>query len=138
MSIIPENCNACGFFGENKCLHDHGSDTDVGDGSHLPQHCPIKEDVLDAKRFKVKYRGEGFYLIVATLEGQPWEVFVEHAINRKYTLQYMMSAWDTATRFISRDLKREPLASTVQQLERSSRQKEDLPDIIGGKLKEWL
>ena len=138
MSSIPENCDACAFFGKNKCLHDHGKNIDVGDGSELPNRCPIKEDVLDAKRFKVQYRTENFYLMISELEGNPWEVFVEHAVSGQHSLQYMMSAWDTATRFISRDLKREPLESTIRQLEKSSRQKNDLPYIIANKLKEWL
>jgi len=138
MSELPINCNICAFFGENKCLHDHGLKIDVGDGSILPDRCPIKEDVLDAKRFKVQYRTENFYLMITELEGKPWEVFVEHAVSGKYDLQYMMSAWDTATRFISRDLKREPLESTIKQLEKASRQKNDLPYIIANKLKEWL
>lgn len=138
MSTIPNSCDTCAFFGEDKCLHDHGRKIDVGDGSELPWRCPIKEDVLSGKRFKVCYRGEQFYLMILELEGKPWEIFVEHAISGKHSLQYMLASWDTNTRFISRDLKREPLESTIRQLEKASRQKNDLPHIIVDKLKRWL
>ena len=138
MSLVPKSCDLCGFFGKNRCLHDHGKGVDIGDGSKLPKFCPLKDDILEATRFKVRYRTEPFYLMVVEREGKPWEVFVEHAVNRKPSLQFMLASWDCNTRFISRDLKREPLESTIRQLTKSSRQKNDLPYIIAEKLKEWL
>ena len=139
---LPKNCNSCGFFiddGYDKCQHDHASVLlKITDINELPEFCPIKEDELDAKRFRVHYRGESFYLCVAEREGTPWEVFVEHAISGKHELRYMMSAWDTSTRFISRDLKREPLESTIRQLDKSSRNRNDLPDILATQLRKWL
>ena len=135
---IPKKCDLCGFFGENKCLHDHGKSIKVGDGSELPEFCPIKEDILDAKRFTVSYRTEPFYLMIVERNGKPWEVFVEHPVNSKPSIQFMLASWDCNTRFISRDLKREPLESTIRQLDKSSRQKNDLPYIIAKKLREWL
>ncbi len=142
MSDIPKNCDSCGFFfngGEIHCTNEDASPhLVIEDVNELPYLCPIKEDVLDTKRFRVKYRGEDFYLCVAEFEGKAWEVFVEHAITGKDELQFMMAGWDTATRFISRDLKREPLERTLRQLDKSSRQKNDLPAIIADKLRMWL
>ena len=119
-------------------MHDNGEDVEILDVNVLPEYCPIKEDVLEAKRFKVEYRGERFYLCVTEREGKPWEVFVEHATNGKHEIQFMLAGWDCNTRFISRDLKREPLNKTIRQLDKSSRQRNDLPAIIAEKLRLWL
>lgn len=138
MGAIPENCDVCAFFGADKCLHDHGNHIDILDSFILPDRCPIKEDVLDAKRFRVWYRTEQFYLIISTLEGKPWEIFVEHAISGQHSLQYMLASWDCNTRFISMALKTYPLEKVIKQLSKSSRQKNDLPYIIAEKLKDWV
>jgi len=145
MSKLPKCCGDCGFFANGalcKCLHDDITDMlEIIDINKVPTFCPLKEDELDAKRFKVQYRGENFYLCIAEHPervGKPWEIFVEHAINGKSELQFMMSSWDTATRFISRDLKREPLESTLRQLDKASRQKDDLPHIIAATLRRWV
>lgn len=138
---LPDNCNSCGFFNNATspvCSHDDAKSVIILDINELPELCPIKEDELDANRFRVKYRGEVFYLCVAELEGKPWEVFTEHPTNGKHEVQFMLASWDTSTRFISRDLKREPLADTIRQLRKSSRQKNDLPYIIAEKLTLWV
>lgn len=136
---LPKNCNDCGFYNDSGvCMHDHGKDVVITEKAVLHDRCPIKEDTLDAKRFRVKYRGEDFYLCVSEYEGSPWEVFVEHAINGEQKLQFMMAGWDTATRFISRDLKRASLPDVIRQLDKSSRQKNDLPYIIAEQLRNWV
>ncbi len=135
---LPKNCAVCGFNVDSACRHDHGKRLAILNPDILHENCPIKTDELDAIRFRVWYRAEQFYLCVSVYEGKPWEVFVEHATKGKHELQYMLAGWDTATRFISRDLKREPLESTIKQLDRSSRQKNDLPDIVATQLRKWL
>ena len=135
---IPECCDSCGFYNNAKCLHDHGRDLIIGNCQNLHHLCPIKEDILDAKRFKVQYRGESFYLMVVEYEKQPWEIFVEHATKGQHSLQFMLASWDCNTRFVSMALKKYPLLKVIRQLEKSSRQKNDLPYIIAEKLKEWV
>ncbi len=96
-------------------------------------------DVLDCKRFRVTYREETFYVIVAwDEEGRPCEVFSEHATNSSYKLVYMMASWDALTRFVTMALKAYPLDKVVRQLHKSSRQENDLPGILAEKLEEWL
>ncbi|RLI65905.1 MAG: hypothetical protein DRO67_02010 [Candidatus Asgardarchaeum californiense] len=121
-----------------KCLHDHGYNIDVGDGSKLPELCPIKEDELPAKRYKVDYRGEHFYLLIVGRNNKPWEIFAEHPTNRKPSLTFMMAGWDGMTRFVTMALKAYPLDKVIRQLKKSSRQKNDLPGIIAEKLEEWV
>lgn len=96
-------------------------------------------DVLDCKRFRVTYREENFYVIIAwDEEGKPCEVFSEHATNRDYKLVYMMASWDALTRSVTMNLKAYPLEKVVIQLHKSSRQKNDLPGILAEILGKWL
>ena len=137
MASLPENCDLCGFISQSGCKHDDGGGVEIS-MEELPKFCPLKEDELDAKRFKVNYRGENLYLLIVLYEGSPWEVFVEHAVNSKSSLQYMLASWDCNTRFISESLKSNSLEHVIGQLRKSSRLKRDLPAIIADKLEEWL
>ena len=137
MSIIPKNCNECGYQGEWQCTHAFGAD--IGQEQDLlPEMCPIKDDVLNAKRFKVTYRGENLYLLIAEREGKPWEIWAEHATNGDPDLKYMLAGWDCSTRFIAQSLKLKPLGYVIKQLRSSSRLKKDLPGIIADSLELWL
>ena len=96
------------------------------------------DDVLDCKRFRVTYREETFYVIVAVDEdNNPVEVFAEHATNRDYKLIYMMSGIDTITRFVTMALKTYPLSKTIQQLNKASRNKNDFAGILRDLLKQY-
>ncbi len=119
----------CGYYGEGGLT--------VDTTTRHPE-CPIDTEVLEAKRFRVRYRGETFYLVVSMKDGKPWEVFAEYPAKSKHSVQYMMAGWDCNTRFISIALKKCPLDKVVRQLRKSSRQKNDLPDIIADILEEWL
>ena len=92
-------------------------------------------DVLNAKRYAVKYRNENFYVVVSEKDGTPYEVFAEHATDMDYSIQYMMASVDALTRTISLSLRCVSLGKVVEQLERASRQKNDLPAILANALK---
>ena len=140
MSKIPENCDCCGYFIEGAnyvCVHDDAHGVVIKDVNKLPEMCPIKEDELDAVRLKVQYRGENFYMCIALYNNTPWEIFIEHATKGEPSLQYMMAGWDTVTRFVTLALKILPLHDVVEQLNKSSRQRNDLPAIISNALQQW-
>ncbi len=138
MSKLPKNCEECWYFSQG-CTHDCAKDVIV-DKIKLPELCPLKEDVLEAKRFRVTYnKGENIYLVICTREGVPWEVFVKYdpETDRRQEAQYMLASWVCITRFVTLALKSFPLDKTISQLRKSSRLKDDLPGIIAEKLKEW-
>ncbi len=137
MSKLPKNCGGCGYFSRG-CTHDCAKDVETTT-LYLPELCPLKEDVLEAKRFVVLYRKQNIYLIVCLREGTPWEVFVKYDLetDNKIELQYMLASWVCITRFVTLALKSYPLDKTISQLQKSSRLKDDLPGIIAEKLKEW-
>ena len=88
-------------------------------------------DVMDSKRYRIKYRSENLYLVVVTSEdGQPFEIFANHASNGDYNVQYMLASWDCLTRFVSMSLQHLSLDRTLNQLRKSTRQSNDLPGII--------
>jgi hypothetical protein len=134
MSILPEKCNDCHYYSVKVCLHDHAHGVDVKEGESLPYLCPIKEDILDAKRYVIQYRDEKFYLVISHLHGKPWEVFTEHPTNMEPSVQYMVSGWDSMTRFVTMALKAYDVDKVVRQLLKASRQKTDLPGILASKL----
>jgi RNAse (barnase) inhibitor barstar len=95
-------------------------------------------DVMDSKRYRIKYQNENLYIVVVTTdEGHPYEIFAEHSSNRRFELQYMLASWDCLTRFISMCLQTMPLEKIIKQLNRSTRQSTDLPGIILNILKTY-
>jgi hypothetical protein len=88
-------------------------------------------DVMISKRYRIKYRNENLYIVVVTTEdGKPYEIFAAHSSNSSFELQYMLASWDCLTRFISMCLQTMPLEKIITQLNRSTRQPNDLPGIL--------
>ena len=98
-------------------------------------------DVLDGKRYRTIDRDRNkWYLSVSEVEGRPVEVFASTAFDRDHELQSRISNLTTITRLISLILRHislgEPLTfdKCLKQIQRSSRQKNDLPDMLYGVL----
>ena len=76
------------------------------------------------------------YLSISEVNGKPVEVFASTAFDRDHELQSRISNLTTITRLISRVLRHlslgEPLTyeKCLKQIQRSSRQKNDLPDML--------
>lgn len=94
-------------------------------------------DVLDAHRYRTVDRdGNKWYLSVSELNGRPVEVFASTAFDRDHELQSRIANLTTITRLLSMVLRHlslgEPLTyeKCVKQVRRSSRQKNDLPDML--------
>lgn len=77
-----------------------------------------------------------WYVSVSELEGNPVEIFASTAFDRDQHLQSRISNLTTITRLISLILRHVflgeiiTLEKTLKQLHRSSRQKNDLPDML--------
>jgi hypothetical protein len=101
-------------------------------------------DVLEGKRYRTVDREDNkWYLSVSEVDGNPVEVFASTAFDRNHELQSRISNLTTITRLISLILRhiylREPLtmAKCLKQIQRSSRQKNDLPDMLYGVLSRY-
>ena len=132
----PKNCKECYLFG-SRCNHPNGDKVEIIDPLSKVKRCPIDEDELDAKWYRVNYRDEEIYLVIALKDGKPWEVFMEINTNKIDHLDFMISGWNTCTRFISMALKTRELKDVLCQLRRASLRKTDLPGILASKLEEW-
>ena len=95
-------------------------------------------DVLDGVRHRTTDRERNtWYVSVSQLDGNPVEIFASTAFDRDQHLQSRISNLTTITRLISLILRhifigeRLTLEKTLIQLERSSRQPNDLPDMLG-------
>lgn len=95
-------------------------------------------DVLDAVRYRTTDRERNtWYVSISELAGNPVEIFASTAFDRDQHLQSRISNLTTITRLISLILRHifmgEPitLEKTLTQLGRSSRQPNDLPDMLG-------
>ncbi len=102
-------------------------------------------DVLDAVRFRTRDRElNTWYVSVSELEGDPVEIFASTAFDRDHHLQSRISNLTTITRLVSLILRHVflgevlTLEKTIKQLHRSSRQKNDLPDMLTGVLKRYV
>jgi len=98
-------------------------------------------DVLDGKRYRtVDRENNKWYLSVSEVDGHPVEVFASTAFDRDGELQSRISNLTTITRLISLILRhvflgeRLTLAKCLKQIRRSSRQRDDLPDMLYGVL----
>ena len=103
-------------------------------GEKNPRELP---DVLDAVRYRTRDREQNtWYVSVSEMEGDPVEIFASTAFDRDQHLQSRISNLTTITRLISLILRHIflgevlTLDKTLKQLRRSSRQKNDLPDML--------
>ncbi len=101
-------------------------------------------DVLDGKRYRtVDRENNKWYLSVSELDGRPVEVFASTAFDRDNELQSRISNLTTITRLISLMLRhivlgeRLTLEKCLKQIKRSSRQRDDLPDMLYGVLSRY-
>lgn len=101
-------------------------------------------EVLDAKRYRTIDRDSNkWYLSISELNGKPVEVFASTAFDRDHELQSRISNLTTITRLISMVLRHlslgEPLTyeKCLKQIQRSSRQRNDLPDMLYGVLRRY-
>ncbi len=95
-------------------------------------------DVLDGVRYRTTDRERNtWYVSISELDGNPVEIFASTAFDRDQHLQSRISNLTTITRLISLILRhifmgeKLTLGKTLTQLERSSRQPNDLPDMLG-------
>ncbi len=94
-------------------------------------------EVLDAVRFRTRDRDMNrWYVSISEIEGKPVEIFASTAFDRDQHLQSRISNLTTITRLISLILRHVflgevlNLEKTLKQLHRSSRQQNDLPDML--------
>lgn len=95
-------------------------------------------DVLDGVRYRTTDRERNtWYVSVSELEGNPVEIFASTAFDRDQHLQSRISNLTTITRLISLILRHIfmgesiTLDKTLTQLQKSSRQPNDLPEMLG-------
>ena len=113
--------------------------------SQIPVPQPIElPDVVDGKRYRAIDRDHNkWYLSVSEVDGNPVEIFASTAFDRNHELQSRISNLTTITRLISLILRHiflhEPLTmdKCLKQIQRSSRQKNDLPDMLFGVLSRY-
>lgn len=105
------------------------------DSKHVEQELP---DVLDGVRHRTTDRERNtWYVSISELKGNPVEIFASTAFDRDQHLQSQISNLTTITRLISLVLRhifmgeKLTLEKTLTQLKRSSRQLNDLPDMLG-------
>ncbi len=115
---------------------------DTAIGKTLPGQSPKPRfdelpEVLDAVRFRTRDRDMNkWYVSVSEIDGQPVEIFASTAFDRDHHLQSRISNLTTITRLISLILRHVflgevlTLEKTIKQLHRSSRQQNDLPDML--------
>ena len=102
--------------------------------SREPRELP---DVLDAVRYRTHDREQNtWYVSVSEIDGSPVEIFASTAFDRDQHLQSRISNLTTITRLISLILRHIfldevlTLDKTLKQILRSSRQTNDLPDML--------
>lgn len=112
-----------------------GTDFYQGNENQKEQELP---DVLDGVRYRTTDREKNtWYVSVSELDGNPVEIFASTAFDRDQHLQSRISNLTTITRLISLILRhvfmgeRLTLEKTLTQLNRSSRQPNDLPEMLG-------
>ncbi|MDO9042458.1 MAG: hypothetical protein Q7U64_08980 [Desulfocapsaceae bacterium] len=102
-------------------------------------------EVLDAVRYRTRDRElNTWYVSVSELQGNPVEIFASTAFDRDHHLQSRISNLTTITRLVSLVLRHVflgevlSLEKTIKQLHRSSRQKNDLPDMLTRVLSRYI
>lgn len=108
-----------------------------GDDSLLPE-------VMDAVRYRTKDRDANtWYVSVSEVQGKPVEIFASTAFDRDHHLQSRISNLTTITRLISLILRHIflgeviTLEKTIKQIHRSSRQQNDMADMLTKVLKKY-
>ena len=103
-----------------------------------PESSQELPDVLDAVRYRTRDRENNtWYVSVSEMDGHPVEVFASTAFDRDHHLQSRISNLTTITRLISLILRnvfmgeKLTLEKILSQLYRSSRQQNDLPEMLG-------
>ena len=101
-------------------------------------------DVMDAVRYRTRDREQNtWYVSISEMDGDPVEIFASTAFDRDHHLQSRISNLTTITRLISLILRHIflgevlTLDKTLKQLRRSSRQKNDLPDMLSSVLSNY-
>ena len=101
-------------------------------------------EVLDGKRYRtVDRENNKWYLSISEVDGHPVEIFASTAFDRDNELQSRISNLTTITRLISLILRhlflgeRLTLQKCLKQIQRSSRQRDDLPDMLYGVLSRY-
>ncbi len=109
----------------------------------IPWKCEIPDE-LDAKRYRTQDRDENvWYLIVSEYSDKPVELFMSTAGENDHRLQSRISNLTTITRLISLMLRHVFLGEKItlekikNQLQKSSRKKNDLPDMVLGVLNKY-
>ncbi|MCI5140404.1 MAG: hypothetical protein D3909_01420 [Candidatus Electrothrix sp. ATG1] len=113
-------------------------DTSRSNGAALSgEAAPELPEVLDGKRYRTIDRDQNkWYLSVSEVDGHPVEVFASTAFDRDHELQSRISNLTTITRLISLILRhiflgeKLTLEKCLKQIQRSSRNKNDLPDML--------
>ncbi|MEJ2058197.1 MAG: hypothetical protein P8X39_10210 [Desulfofustis sp.] len=101
-------------------------------------------DVMDAVRYRTRDREQNtWYVSISEMDGDPVEIFASTAFDRDHHLQSRISNLTTITRLISLILRHVYLGEvltldkTLKQLRRSSRQKNDLPEMLSSVLSNY-
>lgn len=101
-------------------------------------------DVLDGKRYRTIDRDNNkWYVSISEVTSKPVEIFASTAFDRDHELQSRISNLTTITRLISLILRHIFLGERItfdkclKQIQRSSRQKNDLPDMLYGVLSRY-
>ena len=109
----------------------------------IPWKSELPEE-LDGKRYKtVDREANAWYLLVTEYEQKPVEVFASTAMDNKFDLQSRIANLTALTRLVSLILRhiflgeRLTFTKVKNQLRRSSRQKNDLPDMLRKVLKNY-
>lgn len=102
-------------------------------------------DVLDAVRYRVNDRDKNtWYVSVSEKLGNPVEIFASTAFESDRHLQSKIANLTTITRLLSLILRylflgdKITLARTIVQLDRSSRQANDLPEMLSKILSNYI
>ena len=121
----------------------HPTDRHDQENSQTQKFIDLPE-VLDAVRYRTRDRElNTWYVSVSELEGNPVEIFASTAFDRDDQLQSRISNLTTITRLVSLILRNVflgevlTLGKTIKQLKRSSRQKNDLPDMLTSVLRSY-
>ncbi len=109
-----------------------------GNPSPCSANAPLElPEVMDAVRYRTRDRElNTWYVSVSELQGNPVEIFASTAFDRDHHLQSRISNLTTITRLVSLILRHVflgevlNLEKTIKQLRRSSRQQNDLPDML--------
>ena len=144
MNKVPDCCDDCPYAltsydkADFKCGHDEGKNIKIMNPFSRNLECPLPDEVLTGKRYKVKYRGQSFKFMVMIKNNAPYEVFIEYSMQKNPELDYMLASWDAFTRVTTMTLKAYPLSKVIRQVKKSSRRKDDMPGITSKILEEWL